>query len=208
MVFRLIGVLGMNIIWFGIIVSSIIIAIFTGKTGMINSSVLTGPAEAVMFCFKLMGNICLWLGIMKIAEKADLTFKVSKLVKPFIRMIFPGIPEKHPAFDTVTASLVANMMGIGNAATAFGLKAMKELKKLNSSGDAASNEMCMFIIANSFMIQIIHTNTIFIRKMAGSENPTIVMPGITIATFFTLVTGILITKFFEMIYEKRIKKRI
>ena len=193
----------MNLIWFLIIVLSIITAVFTGKVNLINNSILTCPPEAVMFCFKLMGNMCLWLGIMRIAEKAKLIEKVSKLVKPAIKFIFPDIPQNHSAFSAVTLSLVANMMGIGNAATAFGLKAMKELQKLNPIKDTASNSMCMFIVANSFMIQLIHTNTIFIRSLMGSENPTSVMPAITTATFLTLICGVLITKFCEKINLKR-----
>ena len=156
-----------------------------------------------MFCFKLMGNMCLWLGIMRIAEKANLIEKISKLVKPAIKFIFPDVPQNHSAFSAVTMSLVANMMGIGNASTAFGLKAMKELQKLNPIKDTASNSMCMFIVANSFMIQLIHTNTIFIRSLMGSENPTSIMPAITTATFLTLICGVLITKFCEKINSKR-----
>lgn len=193
----------MNFIWFSIIVISILTAIITGHTSSISNSILTSPAEAVMFCFKLMGNICLWLGIMRIAEKANLIEKISEFVKPAIKFIFPSIPQEHTAFRSVTLSLVANMMGIGNAATAFGLKAMKELQKLNPVKDTATNSMCMFIVANSFMIQLIHTNTIFIRNLLGSKDPTNVMPAITSATFFTLICGIIITKFFEKVFEKQ-----
>ena len=193
----------MNFIWFSIMILSIITAIFTGKINLINNSILTCPSEAVMFCFKLMGNMCLWLGIMRIAEKANLIEKISKLVKPAIKFIFPDVPQNHSAFSAVTMSLVANMMGIGNASTAFGLKAMKELQKLNPIKDTASNSMCMFIVANSFMIQLIHTNTIFIRSLMGSENPTSIMPAITTATFLTLICGVLITKFCEKINSKR-----
>ena len=193
----------MNFIWFSIMILSIITAIFTGKINLINNSILTCPSEAVMFCFKLMGNMCLWLSIMRIAEKANLIEKISKLVKPAIKFIFPDVPQNHSAFSAVTMSLVANMMGIGNASTAFGLKAMKELQKLNPIKDTASNSMCMFIVANSFMIQLIHTNTIFIRSLMGSENPTSIMPAITTATFLTLICGVLITKFCEKINSKR-----
>lgn len=193
----------MNFIWFSIIVLSIITAALTGKVNLINNSILTSPAEAVMFCFKLMGNMCLWLGVMRIAEKANLIEKVSEFVKPAIKLVFPHIPQDHSAFRSVTMSLVANMMGIGNAATAFGLKAMKELQKLNPLKDTASDSMCMFIVVNSFMIQLIHTNTIFIRNLLGSEDPTNVMPAITFATFLTLISGIVITKFYEKLFRKR-----
>ncbi len=174
-----------------------------GNTHLISSSILSSPAEAVMFCLKLMGNMCLWLGIMRIAEKAGLIEKVSRVVNPAVKAIFPEVPQSHPAFKTVTLSLVANMMGIGNAATAFGLKAMKELQKLNPVKDTASNSMCMFIVVNSFMIQLIHTNTIFVRNLLGSKDPTGVMPAITLTTFVTLICGIFITKFFEKVYSKR-----
>lgn len=193
----------MNIIWFSIIALSILTAAITGDMNLINSSLLTSPAEAIMFCFKLMGNMCLWLGIMKVAEKANLIEKISAFVKPAVKFIFPNIPQEHSAFHAVTLSLVANMMGIGNAATAFGLKAMKELQKLNPVKDTATNSMSMFIIANSFMIQLLHTNTIFIRNLVGSKDPTNVMPAITLATFLTLIIGIIITKFYEKIYCKR-----
>lgn len=193
----------MNFIWFAIIVLSIITAAITGKINLINNSILTSPAEAVIFCFKLMGNMCLWLGIMRIAEKAGMIEKIAVVVKPAIKRIFPEIPPDHSAFRSVTMSLVANMMGIGNAATAFGLKAMKELQKLNPVKDTASNSMCMFIVANSFMIQLIHTNTIFIRNLLGSKDPTNVMPAITLATFLTLIAGVIITKIYEKAYSQR-----
>jgi spore maturation protein A len=193
----------MNFIWFFIIVLSILTAMLTGNTHLINTSILNSPVEAVAFCFKLMGNMCLWLGIMKIAEKANIIDQISKFFKPIVKRIFPDVPQGHPAFSAISMSLIANMMGIGNAATAFGIKAMKELQKLNAVKDTASNSMCMFIVANSFMIQLIHTNTLFIRSISGSTNPANVMPIITLATFVTLVCGIVITQFYQRLYSKR-----
>lgn len=194
----------MNIIWFLMIVLSILCAISTGKANIINTSILSSPAGAITFSLNIMGNICLWLGIMRIAQKAGLIEKVSRVIKPVIKRIFPEIPTKHGAFNAVTLSLVANLMGIGNAATAFGLKAMGELQKLNSEKDYASNTMCMFIIVNSFMIQLIHTNTLYLRNLAGSVYPALVMPAITISTFLVLIVGIMITRIYEHIWEKRL----
>lgn len=199
------GVTNLNLIWFTIVVTSILTAIITGKTNSINNSILSSPAEAVMFSFNLMGNICLWLGIMKIAEKSGLIEKVSCFVKPSIKIIFPEIPEKHPSFNSVTMSLVANMMGIGSASTAFGIKAMQELQKINPYKDTASNSMCMFVVVNSFMIQLIHTNTLFIRNLMGSPNPTKVMPAIIVATTLTLISAVIITRLYEKIYSAREK---
>lgn len=192
----------MAAIWFFMMISSILISIFTGKANLINNSVLTSPAQAITFCLGLMGNMCLWLGIMRIAEKSGVVEKVSELIKPVIKLVFKDIPEKHKAFKCVTMSLVANMMGIGNAATAFGLKAMQELQRLNKFKDTASDSMCMFIVVNSFMIQLIHTNTIYIRSLVGAKEPTGIMPVVTIATFVTLICGIVITKLYQYLFKK------
>ena len=142
----------LNYIWGFMIIIGIITAVFTGKTDLITSAIITGGQDAVSLCITMLGVVPLWAGIMKIGEKAGLIDSLKDLLKPVLKFLFPTIPYNSRAMGFIAANIIANFLGLGWAATAPGLMAMKELKKLNGGVNEADKAMCMFLIIRYFPI--------------------------------------------------------
>lgn len=176
----------------------IIYAVFTGSLGEINHIILSEAQEGVVFAISLMGIMAFWLGIMNIAEKSGLIKSISKLFRPLIRLIFPEIPKEHPAERWILMNFIANMFGVGNGATAFGLKAMSELNNLNRDKTIATNSMAMFLIINMSSLQLVPLTVLKIRYDYGSINPTDIIGPTIIATTLSTIVAIIIGKFFEV----------
>ena len=176
----------MNIVFFILVVASILTAAITGKINTITAEAITSAGNAVKQVFALVGILCFWLGIAKIAEKSGLIELFTKLLQPLIGWLFPSIPKGHPAMGAVLMNLSANVFGFGSAATPFGLKAMEHLQKLNRS-DRASEAMCTFLAINSTSITLIPSTVIAIRTNAGSANP---MEIISVTLFANTVSTI------------------
>lgn len=190
----------LNTIWFLLISIGIIYSIFNGTLVEINNVILQEAQEGVMFCISIIGIMSFWLGIMNIAEESGLLKKLSLGLRPIIRFLFPEIPKDHPAERWIIMNLIANMFGVGNGATAFGLKAMKEMNSLNRNKKRATNAMCMFLVINMSSVQLVPLTVLKIRYDYGSVNPSeIVGPGI-IATSISTIVGILAAKFLEERY--------
>ena len=184
-------------IWFFMIAIGIIYGTLTGNLDKVNNIILKEAGEGTTFALGLMGIMSFWLGMMNIAEKSGLIESISKGFRPMIRVLFPTIPKGHPAERWILMNFIANMFGVGNGATAFGLKAMKELDTLNLHKKKASNAMAMFLIINMSALQLVPLTIIKIRYDYGSENPSGII-GITIlATFLSTVVAIIIGKIFE-----------
>lgn len=186
-----------NTIWFLLIFIGIIYGIFTGNLGEINNIIIDEAGEGVTFGIGLIGIMAFWLGIMNIAEKSGLINTLSKGFRPVMRLLFPQIPKDHPAGRWIIMNFIANIFGVGNGATAFGLKAMKELNTLNSEKKRATNAMAMFLIINMSSLQLVPLTIIKLRHEYGSPNPTAII-GITIlATGLSTLVGIIIGKVFQ-----------
>ena len=138
-----------------------------------------------------------WLGIMNIAEKSGLIKSISKGFRPIIRILFPGVPKDHPAERWILMNFIANMFGVGNGATAFGLKAMKELDSLNTNKRRATNSMAMFLIINMSSLQLVPLTVVKLRYDYGSKNPTGIIGITLIATFLSTTLAIIVGKIFE-----------
>lgn len=181
----------LNYLWSGMIIFSIIIAAFSGGIGAITQSALESSRGAVELVFKMSGVVAMWMGIMRIAEKAGIIEGLSKKMKPILNFLFPDIPDNHPAQKYIATNMIANFLGLGWAATPPGLKAMEALQKLNKNKDTASDAMCMFLIINISSVQVISINIISYRMAHGSVNPTeIIGPSILATAFSTLVAVI------------------
>lgn len=181
----------LNYLWSGMIIFSIIIAAFSGGIDAITQSALESSRGAVELAFKMSGVVAMWMGIMRIAEKAGIIEGLSKKMKPILNFLFPDIPDNHPAQKYIATNMIANFLGLGWAATPPGLKAMEELQKLNKNKDTASDAMCMFLIINISSVQVISINIISYRMAHGSVNPTeIIGPSILATAFSTLVAVI------------------
>ena len=184
----------LNIIWPLFLITSFIYAIFNGRVYEVNNSIFESTKIAVDLSISLLGTICLWNGIMQVASKTRIIDHLSKILKPIMKKIFPDIKEKDEAHKQITMNIIANIMGLGNAATPLGLKAMKLMQKQNREKDRLSNSMAMFIVLNTASIQIIPTTVIAIRNSLGSENPTAMIIPVWIATIFAACSAIFAAK--------------
>ena len=177
----------LNILWPIFIIISFAYAIFSGNVDKLNESIFSSTSESVNLCISLLGTICLWNGIMEIAKKTSLTNALSKALKPFINFLFPELKNNKQAQDEISMNMVANLLGLGNAATPLGLKAMKTMQQDNPKKDTLTNSMAMFIVINTASLQLIPTNVIAIRSSLGSNSPS----GIIIQVWFaTIIAGI------------------
>ncbi len=184
----------LNIIWPIFIIISYIYAIFTGKVSQINNSVFDSCESAVQLSITFLGTMCLWSGIMQIAKKTTLIDKLTNFLNPIMKILFPDIKKDDPVHKEISMNMVANMLGLGNAATPLGLKAMKTMQKENHKKDTLTNSMAMFIIINTASIQIIPTTVIAIRSSLGSNNPTSIIIPVWIATICAAIAGIITAK--------------
>lgn len=186
----------LNIIWPIFIIISIIFAIITGNVDKLNSAILNSGSDAVSIIITFLGTMCLWNGIMKIMQETTIINKINNLLYPIMKILFPKIKKGDKAYNEIAMNISANILGLGNAATPLGLKAMESLQEKNKTKDILSDEMATFIILNTASIQIIPTTIIAIRSSLGAQNPTDIIVPIWIATIIADVTGILITKIF------------
>ena len=197
----------LNILWVLMIAGGILFASFHGTMGKLTEVFISSSTEAVNLCIFMLGVIGVWNGMMEIAVKSGLMKRVSRAMYPFIHWLFPDIPPQHKANEYIAANMAANILGLGWAATPAGLKAMKELKKLEDTYEA-SDMMCAFLVLNISSLQLIPINMIAYRSQYGSVNPTaIVLPAI-LATMISTLAGILFIKGMEFIrYNGRNKKK-
>lgn len=184
----------LNIIWPIFIIVSFIYAIATGKVEEINNSIFESAASAVELSITFLGTMCLWSGIMQIARTTTLIDKLTKMLSPLMKFLFPDVKKDAQAHKEISMNMVANILGLGNAATPLGLKAMKSLQKDNPQKDTLTNSMAMFIIINTASIQLIPTTVIAIRSSLGSTNPTGIILPVWIATIGAAVAGIISAK--------------
>ena len=182
-------------IWLFLILIGIGFSALTGNFDIINDSILTNGTKALDLMLSILPVIVLWTGIMKIAEVSGLLNKFAKLMEPILSRLFPSVPKDNPALGFIASNIAANMMGLGSAATPFGLKAMSELQKINDKKDTASVAMITFLVLNTAGVTIVPTTVLALRIATGSENPSeIILPGV-IATFCSSIGGLLLDYF-------------
>ena len=187
----------LNSLWAGMILIGIIFAAFTGRIPEITDAALDSSKEAVTLCITMIGVIAVWMGLMEIASKAGMIEKGAKMLKPFVRFLFPEVPEGHKAGEHITTNIIANFLGLGWAATPAGLKAMEELGKLNHGSPVASNAMCNFLILNISSLQLIPVNVIAFRSQYGSVNPTAIVGAGIVAKEIRTGTAIVFCKIMD-----------
>lgn len=182
-------------IWFFLIVVGIVYSFLTGNISVINESILTNGADALELMLSIFPVIVLWSGIMKIAEEAGMLRKFAKILEPILSKLFPSVPKDNPALGFIASNIAANMMGLGSAATPFGLKAMTELQKINDKKDTASVPMITFLVLNTAGVTIVPTTVLALRIAHGSANPSeIILPG-AIATFCSCIGAVTLDYF-------------
>lgn len=184
-----------NIIWLLFLLVGIVYAGINGRVEIVTQGAISGAEAAVALAFKLIGVMCLWLGLMKIAERAGLIRIFSWLLGPVIRFLFPGIPKGHPALGAIIMTVSANMLGLGNAATPFGIKAMQQLQELNPRKDVATPAMCTLLALCTTGFTVVPATIIALRSAAGSVNPAEIV-GVTVLTSIVATTVALAADFF------------
>ncbi len=170
------------------LVGGIFVAGITGKTQLITQCAISGAQQAVEVSFKLIGVMCLWLGIMKIAEEAGIIRIISRIMGPFVRFFFPDIPRSHPAMGAIVITISANMLGLGNAVTPLGIKAMQELQELNPNKDTATPAMCTLLALCTAGFTLVPATIIAIRYAAGSLNPASIIGPTLITSSVTTIS--------------------
>ena len=189
----------LNYLWGGMIIAGIIFGVFSGKMPDITNGALDSAKEAVDLCIVMIGIMSMWSGLMEIATKAGILEGAAKKMGGILRFLFPGVPKGHPAEQHITTNMIANVLGLGWAATPAGLMAMKSLQELNPNREksVASRDMCTFLILNISSLQLIPINIIAYRSQYGSVNPTaIVGPGI-VATAVSTVVAVVFCKMMD-----------
>jgi len=184
----------LNYIWFGMMAISVIAGILTGRIDAVTEAAINMSKTAVEISIGLIGIMALWLGIMKIAEESGLIRIIAKGLKPITIRLFPDVPEDHPAIGSIVLNMSANMLGLGNAATPLGLKAMEELQELNPQKDTATNAMVMFLAINTSSVQIIIPATVV--ALMGVTTSQIFVPTI-LATLASTITAIFMARLLE-----------
>lgn len=183
-----------NKIWGFFIVIGVIVCLLTSKVEVLNFEILECAKTSLDMIIKIFPVMALWLGIMKIASVSGLLDKFSKLLSPLFQKLFPEIPKNHESLGYISSNIVANMFGLGNAATPFGLKAMKSLQELNKDKITASRSMITFLVLNTSGVTIVPTTIISLRMMHGSVDPTSIVFACIISTFISTFLGLLIDR--------------
>lgn len=167
----------------------------TGNIVLVNNEIINGGKSALNMVFELIPLICIWSGVLNIASNSGLLKKLSLIISPILKPLFPDIEPGSDALALIASNVVANMFGLGSAATPFGLKAMKELNKLNNNSNVASRSMITFLVLNTSGLTLIPTTIISLRMMHGSNNPTEIVFAAILATFLSTFFGLAMNKF-------------
>ena len=192
----------LNYIWFGLIFISVVVGTITGRIDQVTEAAISMAKTAVEIAIGLIGIMALWLGIMKIAEESGLINIIARLIRPITIRLFPDVPSDHPAIGSIVLNMAANMLGLGNAATPLGLKAMKELQSINEQKDTATDAMCTFLAINTSSVQIILPATV--GGLMGAASNQIFITTI-IATGLSTVAAIISVKFLSKMKRFKIE---
>ena len=183
----------LNFLWAGMIIIGVMYAALTGNIAEVTNAALDSSKEAITLCLTMLGVMSVWMGIMEIATKAGIIGALSRVLRPAIRYMFPRIPKGHKANEHITTNLIANILGLGWAATPAGLQAMEALGELEdergNDRSIASDEMCTFLIINISSLQLININIIAYRSQYGSVNPTRIVGAGIVATIVSTLVG-------------------
>ena len=175
----------------------ILIGLLNGNGEGISNAIIKGADSSVTIIIGLVGVMCFWCGVMKVAEKSGFTNKLANILKPILKIIFKDAAKDEKALGAIVMNITANMMGLGNAATPFGIKAMQEMDRLNKEKGVASNDMSLFLVLNAACIQLVPSTVISIRAACESKNPGIILVPAILASTFAAITGVLFCKILQ-----------
>lgn len=192
----------MNYIWFGLMAVGLVVAAINGTAEAVSKSTVESATSAVQIAIGLVGIMTLWLGMMRVAEAAGLVTLVGRALSPLMRWLFPDVPTEHPAAGAIVLAVAANMLGLNNAATPLGIKAMEELQTINPDKETATNAMVTLMAVTTSGVQLIPATMIGILLAAGSTNPTAIIAPTIIATFIGTVAAVLAARLLQRFYPQ------
>ena len=193
----------LNYIWSGIVVLSVVCAALLGNTRELSEAVTDSGAQAVALLLKLAGMLCLWSGIMKIAQESGFTRLIARVFAPLLRRLFPRLDPNSEVFGSISMNISANLLGLGNTATPFGLKAMRGLHLMSGGGDRATDEMIIFVVMNTASLQLLPTMLGALRQSYGSKAPFEILVPVWISSACALATALIIACVINKISSRR-----
>lgn len=184
----------MTWIFSGMILLSAVLGAMNGRISQVSAAALTESGKAITLVIGLAGVMCLWSGLMKVAERSGLTQRFSRMFSPLLRLLFPGLDARGPAAKAISMNVAANLLGLGNAATPLGIAAMRELEELNPNPIVASNHMVTFVVLNTASLQLIPTTTAALRLQAGAAAPFDILPAVWVTTACAVVSVLVMSR--------------
>jgi len=197
----------LNVIWLVLLVGSAAVAVAMGNTKELVTAVADSAGSAFKLALGFTGIMALWLGIMKIAEESGLVERFTAVIQPLMRLLFPGVPEGHPALGSMAMNMVANMFGLNNAATPLGIRAMKDLETLNKEQGTATDAMCMFLAINTSSLQIIPAGAIAVLAAGGASDPMVIVFPALLATTVSTISGVVAARLLSKMRRFRLSRR-
>ena len=192
----------LNYMWGIMIIIGIVVGALTGNMEAVSAAIIDSSKEAIALCITMLGIVAMWTGVLKIAEVGGLMAVMSRILSPVIDFLFPRVPKDHPAREYISTNFVANILGLGWAATPAGLKAMEELQKLNKDKSVATTDMCTFLIINISSLQLVPMNIIAYRSEYGSVAPTAIIVPAILATLVSTLAGVIYAKIMGRRYHE------
>ena len=197
----------LNYIWFGLMATAFVVAAFNGTVDGVTRGAMESASTAVQIAIGLVGIMTLWLGIMRVAEAAGLVTLLGRALRPLLARLFPEVPAGHPAAGAIVVAVAANMLGLNNAATPLGIKAIEELQTLNPDKDTATNAMVTFLAMTTTGVQLIPATMIGVLAAAGSQQPTAIIAPSIVATFVGTVAAVAAAKLLQRVYPSSDARR-
>jgi spore maturation protein A len=197
----------LNYIWFGLMATAFVVAAFNGTVDGVTRGAMESASIAVQIAIGLVGIMTLWLGIMRVAEAAGLVTLLGRALRPLLGRLFPEVPAGHPAAGAIVVAVAANMLGLNNAATPLGIKAIEELQALNPDKDTATNAMVTFLAMTTSGVQLIPATMIGVLAAAGSQQPTAIIAPSIVATFVGTVAAVTAAKLLQRVYPSSDARR-
>lgn len=182
----------MTILWTGMVVLSILCGLATGQSAQVAAAAVEGTQAAVELCLSIAGMLCLWTGVMEVMRRSGLAEKLSRLLRPMLRLLFPQVARDRETMDSIAANVSANLLGLGNAATPLGLEAARRMSR--RSPGVASDALCMLVVCNTASIQLIPTTVAAVRSAAGAEQPFDILPAVWLSSALSVAVGIAAAK--------------
>lgn len=197
----------MNYVFGGLILLSVIIAFVRGDAAAVSNAAISSCGEAVTLCLTLCGIICLWSGIMRVAKTSGLTEKISAVLSPLLKRLFKRINAKGEAMQYIVLNITANLLGLGNASTPFGIAAMKALEKEENSGEKATDNMILFVVLNTASLQLIPTTAAALRLQHGSEAPMEILPAVWAVSVANVILTVTAAKLMGRFCRKKLPRK-